>query len=154
MDDREAAEDDVAEEMLAQMPDRRHHPAHADRGADLLGLSGAGRAGADHFLQRDDVGVQLADHLGHARRHRPAIHPAAAMDVVGRDPHVDVSPGGFQVAHGFEGSPARGAPHAGRGGETQVENTLLERLEAERRPGRAQSVEHGNTERIALVEVD
>ena len=55
--DREAAEHDVAEERVAEVPRRRHHPAHAQRRADLGRLAGLERAGADHFLQRDDVGV-------------------------------------------------------------------------------------------------
>ena len=58
--DREAAEDRVAELMAAQTAGRRHHPAHAERGADLLDVAAAVRAGADHFLQRD------------RRRRRPA----------------------------------------------------------------------------------
>ena len=88
--DREAAEDDVAEEMTAQVPHRRHDPAHAERRADLLGLAGAGRAGPNHFLQRDDVGIDVAQHFGNALRRRAPIHAAAAMDVVGRDSELDV----------------------------------------------------------------
>ena len=99
VDDREPAQDDVAEEMAPEMPHRSHHPAHAERRADFLGLAGAIRAGADHLLQRDDVGVQFANHFGDARRHRPAVHAAAAMDVVGRDPDVDVALGAPGFAH-------------------------------------------------------
>ena len=88
--DRKAAEDDVAEEMLAQLPHRRHHPAHAERRADLLGLAGARRPRADHLLQRDDVGVDVAQHLGDPRRDDAAVHAAAAVDVVGRDPQIDL----------------------------------------------------------------
>ena len=44
MHDREAAEDDVAEQMTAQVPHRRHHPAHAERRADFLRLARARRA--------------------------------------------------------------------------------------------------------------
>ena len=36
-----------------------------------------------------DVGVDLAQHFGDARRHDPAIHAAAAVDVVGGDADVD-----------------------------------------------------------------
>ena len=88
--DRKAAEDDVAEEMTAQVPYRRHDPAHAERRADFLGLAGAGRARANHLLQRDDVGVDVAEHFGDAQRRRAPIHAAAAMDVVGRDSELDV----------------------------------------------------------------
>ena len=66
MNDWESAEDDVAEQVIAQMAHRRHDPPHADRGADFLGLAGAIRAGADHLLKRHDVGIQLADHFGDA----------------------------------------------------------------------------------------
>ena len=48
-----------------------------------------GRSGADDLLQRDDVRVDLAQHLGDARRHDAPIHAAAAVDVVGRDADVD-----------------------------------------------------------------
>ena len=89
--DRVAAEDDVAELVLAQRAHAVHHPAHAERRADLFGLPGAGRARADHFLQRDDVGVDVAQHLDDARRVDAAIHAAAAMDVVGGDADVDVT---------------------------------------------------------------
>ena len=61
--DGEAAEHDVAEEVIPEMTHRRHHPAHAERGADLFRLSGAVGARADDLLQRHDVGVQRADDL-------------------------------------------------------------------------------------------
>ena len=83
--DRKAAEHGVAELVAAQLPRRRHHPAHAERRADLLGVAAAVRAGADHFLQRDDVGVDRAQHRGDALGPRPAVEAAAAMDVVGGD---------------------------------------------------------------------
>ena len=83
-----AAEDDVAELVLAQRAHAVHHPAHAEPGADLLGLPGAGRSRADHFLQRDHVGVDVAQHLDDARRLDAAVHAAAAVDVVGGDPDV------------------------------------------------------------------
>ena len=43
------------------------------------------------FLQRDDVGVDLAQDFGDPHRRRPPIHAAAAVDVVGRDAEVDVA---------------------------------------------------------------
>ena len=85
MRNRMPAEDDVAEEAAAQVTGRRHHPAHADQRADLLGVSLRARTGADHLLQRDDVRVDRADDLGDALRIGAAIEAAAAMDVVGGD---------------------------------------------------------------------
>ncbi len=98
MDDREAAEDHVAEVVAAQHPHRMHDPAHAQGGADFLRLSGAAGAGADHFLQRHDVRLHVTDDVGDPRRHRPAVHAAAAVDVVGRDPQIDVTDAS-RVAH-------------------------------------------------------
>ncbi len=93
---RKPAEDGVAEEAAAKMASRRHHPAHAEQGAKLLGVAGAVRAGADHFLQRDDVGLDRPDHFRNTRGHRPAVEAAAAVDVVGGDPdcanHAGLSP--------------------------------------------------------------
>ena len=53
--DRKPAQHDVAEQAAAQVARRRHHPAHAEQRAELLGVAGERRAGADHLLQRDDV---------------------------------------------------------------------------------------------------
>ena len=60
MADRKLAQHDIAEQRGAQVARRRHHPAHAERGAKLRRLAGLERAGANHFLQRDDVGVDPA----------------------------------------------------------------------------------------------
>ena len=90
MDDRMAAEDDVAELMLPELSHRVHHPAHPERGADLRSLIDSRRTRADDFLQRDHIGVQLADHVGNARRDGAAVHAPASVNVVGRDPHVNV----------------------------------------------------------------
>ena len=49
-----------------------------------------GRPGADDFLQRDDVGVDVAQHFGDACRRDAAVHTARAMDVVGGDAEIDV----------------------------------------------------------------
>ena len=43
------------------------------------------RSGADHFLQRDDVGVDRAQHGGDPLGTRASVEAAAAMHVVGRD---------------------------------------------------------------------
>ncbi len=47
---------------------------------------GLERAGADDFLQRDDVGVDRRQHRGDALGARPAVESPAAVDVVGDDP--------------------------------------------------------------------
>ena len=86
--DRKVAEHDVAEERVAQMTGRRHHPAHAERGANLRRLPGLERAGADDFLQRDDVGVDRREHRGDPLRAGPPVEAAAAVDVVGDDPEL------------------------------------------------------------------
>ena len=52
--------------VAAQLPRRRHHPSHAERRAEFLGVAAAVRPGADHFLQRDDVGVDVAQDRGDA----------------------------------------------------------------------------------------
>src|SRR5438132_4961093 len=82
---REAAQDGIAELMTAHEPRRRHHPSRAEQRAEPLRVPAAVRAGADDFLQRDDVGVDRAQHGGDASGTRAAIEAAAAMDVVGRD---------------------------------------------------------------------
>ena len=51
----------------------------------LLGVPAAVRPRADHFLQRDDVGVDGAQHGGDAIGTRAAVEAAAAVDVVGGD---------------------------------------------------------------------
>ncbi len=83
--DGQPAEHRVAEQMAAQVPRRRHHPAHAQQRAELFDLAVAAWSGADHFLQRDDVGVDRAQHGGDAFRAGAAVEAAAAMDVVGGD---------------------------------------------------------------------
>ena len=99
--DRKAAQYGVPELVPAQQAHGRHDPAHAERCADLLDVAAATRPGADHFLQRDDVCVDVSQHGGDALGSRPPIHPAAAMDVVGDDAERD---GGI-VAHSGYDSP-------------------------------------------------
>ena len=88
MPHRKMAEDDVAEERVAEMTGRRHHPAHAQCGADLGGLARLERARADHLLQRDDVGVDRRQHRGDSLRTGTSVEAAAAMDVVGHHPQL------------------------------------------------------------------
>jgi hypothetical protein len=91
---REPAQHDVAELVTPQLARRRHHPSHAERGAELFGVSGTRRAGADDLLQRDHVGVDRGEHGRDAVGTHPAVEPAAAMDVVGDDPQVAPVSGG------------------------------------------------------------
>jgi hypothetical protein len=46
------------------------------------------QARADHFLQRNHIGIQVAQHVGDAKGHRPPVEPAAAVDVVGDDANL------------------------------------------------------------------
>ena len=85
---RKPAEHHVAEQRGAQVARRRHDPAHAERGAEFGGLAGLERAGADHFLERDDVGVDHREHAGDAFEPGAAVEAAGAMNVVGGDAHV------------------------------------------------------------------
>src|SRR5262245_62940041 len=52
VNDREAAQHDVPEEMVAQVPHGSHDPSHAQGGADFLGLTGAIRPRSNYFLKR------------------------------------------------------------------------------------------------------
>ena len=97
---RKAAHDHVAEEMPPQMPHRRHHPAHPERRADLLGLTGPRRPRADDLLQRHDIGVDVAKHFGNPRRRDTAVHAPRSVDVVGRDSQVDLAAAAAGITHG------------------------------------------------------
>ena len=89
---RKPRQDDVAVLMIPVLTRRRHHPSHSQRRADRFRLAGAGVPRAQHFLQRDDVGLDVAEHTDDAVRTRPSIKPARAMDVVGRDSELDPRP--------------------------------------------------------------
>ena len=91
--DRMPAEDRVAELMPSELPGRRHDPAHPQRRADLLEMAGAVESRADHFLQRDDVGIDGREDVGDALGSRPAVEAPGAMDVVRRHAQVDPRPG-------------------------------------------------------------
>jgi hypothetical protein len=71
--------------MPSEMAGRSHHPSHAERRTDFFRMSRVVRAGPNHFLQRDDVGVQRRQDLDRAVRQNPPVHPTAAMNVVGDD---------------------------------------------------------------------
>src|SRR5262249_18472917 len=47
--DRQPAKDDIAKLVTADVARRRHHPAHAESGANLLDVTVAVRAGANDF---------------------------------------------------------------------------------------------------------
>lgn len=84
----EAAQDHVAELVAAQFAHRSHDPAHAERGADALGVSGGRPSRANHLLERDDVGVERPQHVGDAFGTGAAVESAAAVDVIGDDPEI------------------------------------------------------------------
>ena len=84
--DRKTAQHGVAELMTAQVPGRRHHPTHAERRAELLGVPAIPRSGTHHFLQGDHVRINRTQHRGDTTGTGPAIEAAASMNVVGRYP--------------------------------------------------------------------
>src|SRR5262245_6325284 len=102
------AENDVAVLVMPEFPRRRHHPAHAQRGADLLGVARPGEPGADDFLERDDVRFDLREDAGDPLRPRPSIESPRSMDVIGDDAHID-------PLAGHVGIIVRGAAASGRG---------------------------------------
>lgn len=84
--DREVREHDIAKERIAQMPRRRHHPPEAERRADFGRVARLQRACANHFLQRDDVGVDRGEHRSNPLWPGAAIKTTAAVDVIGDNP--------------------------------------------------------------------
>ena len=83
--DRQPAQHRVAELMAAELPRRRHHPAHTELRAQFLRVSAGGGSRADHFLQRHDIGVDRAQDLRDPLGARASVDSAAAMHVVGRN---------------------------------------------------------------------
>jgi hypothetical protein len=83
--DRESAQDHVAEKASAQVSRRRHHPPHTKLRAELFRLAARRRPGADHLLERHDVGIHRADDVGDPGGARAPVEAAAAMDVVSGD---------------------------------------------------------------------
>jgi hypothetical protein len=84
--DGKTAQHGVAELVTAQVPGRRHHPSHAERRAKLLGVTAAARPGPDHFLKRDDIGIDRAQDGCDTIGTGAAVEAAASMNVVGRNP--------------------------------------------------------------------
>ncbi len=97
MADRQPAHDHVAEQAAAQLACRRHDPPHAEQRAQFLGMTGRRMTGPDHFLQRDDVGIDAADDLCDAGWIGAAVETPAAVDVVGGDPEGAPMRVGHQV---------------------------------------------------------
>jgi len=94
VEDRQPAQDDVAEERVPQMTGGRHDPAHPQLRPELLRVPASAGTGADDLLHRDDVGIDRPDDGRDAARVRPPVEPAAAMDVVGGDAQASHSLGG------------------------------------------------------------
>lgn len=86
MEDRQSAQHDVAELVFAQSASRCHDPTHPQRRADLFDVATAARPWTDHFLQRDDVGVDGAQDRSDPIWAGPAIHPTTTVNVVGDHP--------------------------------------------------------------------
>ncbi len=82
---RQARQHDVTELMAAKLARGGHDPAHAKRSADFFGLRQSPGAGAHHFLQRDEIGINIGEHIDRTLRNGAAVQAAAAMNVVGRD---------------------------------------------------------------------
>jgi len=85
MRDRKAAEQRVPELVSAKLARGRHHPAHAERSAEFFRVADAARSGADHLLQRDDIGVDRGEHGGDPIGPRAPVESPTPMDVVGDD---------------------------------------------------------------------
>ena len=75
VDDREPAEDRVAELVAAQLAGRRHHPAHPQRRRRFPRCGCAARPRADDFLQRDDIGADVTQHGGDPIGACAPVHP-------------------------------------------------------------------------------
>ena len=75
MNDREPAENGVAELVPAPLAGGRHHPTPSPgrRRSPRCGRCRAARP--DHFLQRDDIGADVAQHGGDSLGPRAPIHP-------------------------------------------------------------------------------
>src|SRR5690242_10346378 len=85
---RQPAQDDIAEQGSAKMARRRHDPSHTERRAKFSGLSWLERACADHFLKRDDVGVNGGENRRNSFDAGPAIEAASAVNVVSGDAYL------------------------------------------------------------------
>ena len=115
--------------------------------------------GADHFLQRDDVGVDVAQHLGDARRHRAAIHAAAAVDVVGRDAERRRAAGDFAsvtaVAPGSRRTGRRSSPTAAAAASRSSVTSSLSRevaLVVLEQPRRDLRIAHADVDLVVVLE--
>jgi hypothetical protein len=91
LSDGQAAQDDVAEEMPPQTSRWCHDPAHTKRGTELLGMSWTVGVGSDHFLERDDVGIDVREHGGRSRWFDTPVEAPTTVDIVGRDAHINMA---------------------------------------------------------------
>ena len=78
VDDGKPAEDRVAELVAAQPRAGAMTQPIPSAGADFLDMARAARPGADDLLQRDDIGVDVAQHGGDPIGTRAPIHAAAS----------------------------------------------------------------------------
>ena len=81
--------------------------------ADLLDVTAAAQPRADHFLQRDDIGADVAQHGGDSLGPRAPIHPDRPMDVVGDDRRVEAA-GDTSVSQSGDAPVARRDRHCRR----------------------------------------
>ena len=87
---RQATHHDVAEQVGPESARRRHHPAHAQRGADLLGVAAPAWSGPDDLLEGDDVRSDPLKHRRDSERQDPSVESTRPVDVVSHDPKVDL----------------------------------------------------------------
>lgn len=92
-----SAEHDVAELVPPQLPGRSHDPAHAELGAQLLGVTGSRTPGPDDLLEGNQVWIDRREHFCYSFGSLPAVQADGPVDVVGDDAQVDRPPRGVHV---------------------------------------------------------
>jgi hypothetical protein len=93
-------QDGVAVLLLHHLQGRMEQHVHAELARDGVGLVDAARADAAHaeLLQAHNIRLARRDHVGDPLRRQLAVHPDAAMHVVGEDARHVVRPGFAPVA--------------------------------------------------------
>jgi hypothetical protein len=86
MEDGKVRQHHVAEQCVPEMTGRRHDPAHAQRRPNVGGLALLKRTRANHFLERDDVGIDGRQDGGNALGTCTSVETATTVDVIGDDP--------------------------------------------------------------------